>query len=162
MQLITAPKPKRCIFCHLPRRKNQRDALVLATTRHCAVLLNRYPYNSGHLMVSSRRHVADLEELTRTEHDALAELLRCAVGIVRREFRAEGANVGLNLGAVAGAGIADHLHWHVVPRWGGDTNFMPTLADVKVIPEHLTVTYDRLRPHFDALLGVRRARRKKR
>jgi len=150
MALISAPKQKGCIFCRLPRFTNPREHLVLGASRDCVVMLNRFPYNSGHLMVAPRRHVADLERLRPAEHAAIAETLRRAVAIVRREFRPEGFNVGMNLGAAAGAGIADHLHWHVVPRWTGDTSFMPTLASVKVIPQHLLATYDRLRPRFDS------------
>jgi ATP adenylyltransferase len=152
MSLISGPKQKGCIFCRLPRSTDVRENLVLAASRDCVVMLNRFPYNSGHLMIAPRRHVADLARLAPTQHAALADMLRQAVSIVRREFRPEGLNLGMNLGAAAGAGIADHLHWHVVPRWAGDTNFMPTLGSVKVIPEHLLATYDRLRPRFDSLL----------
>src|SRR5262249_30570540 len=106
------------------------------------------PYNSGHLMVAPRRHVGALESLTRAQHAALADELRFAADVVRREFRPEGMNLGMNVGDAAGAGIAEHLHWHVVPRWGGDTNFMPAVCSVKVLPEHLLATYDRLYPYF--------------
>ena len=112
------------------------------------VMLNRYPYNSGHLMVAPRRHVGALEGLTRAHHAALSDELRFAADVVRREFRPEGMNLGMNVGDAAGAGIAGHLHWHVVPRWEGDTNFMPVAGSVKVLPEHLHDTYDRLHPYF--------------
>jgi ATP adenylyltransferase len=111
-------------------------------------MLNRYPYNNGHLMVAPRRHTADLDRLSAPARTDLAETLRLAIGIVRRVLRPSGMNVGLNLGEVAGAGIADHLHWHVVPRWAGDTNFMPVIADTKVMPQHLLESYDTLAPHF--------------
>lgn len=148
MTLISAPKKPGCIFCKLPRERAPRENLILAADRSTLVMLNRFPYNSGHLMVAPRRHVADLERLRRAERAAIGEMLARAVTIVRRELSPDGLNVGLNLGAAAGAGIADHLHWHVVPRWAGDTNFMPALASVKVMPEHLLETYDRLRPRF--------------
>jgi ATP adenylyltransferase len=148
MAMISAPKVKSCIFCELPRAGDDRGNLVLSATRSTLVMLNRFPYNSGHLMVAPRRHVGTLEALTRAQHAALADALRFAAEAVRREFRPEGMNLGMNVGHAAGAGIADHLHWHVVPRWGGDTNFMPALGSVKVIPEHLLATYDRLHRRF--------------
>jgi ATP adenylyltransferase len=110
-------------------------------------------------MVAPRRHVGALESLTRAEHTALANELRFAADIVRREFRPEGMNLGMNVGAAAGAGIADHLHWHVVPRWEGDTNFMPAVGSVKVLPEHLFATYDRLHPYFVRQRSSRRRSR---
>ncbi len=148
MTLISAPKQKGCIFCQLPRGKSARDGLVLVVTRSSVVMLNKFPYNSGHLMVAPRRHLADLERLTAAERREIGDTLHRAAAIVRREFRPHGMNIGMNLGAAAGAGIADHLHWHVVPRWNGDTNFMPALGAVKVMPEHLLETYDRLHTHF--------------
>jgi len=148
MALISAPRRRGCIFCELPRSGDDRTHLVLSATPLTLVMLNRYPYNSGHLMIAPRRHVGALEALTRPQHAALAEELRFAADVVRREFAPEGMNLGMNVGAAAGAGIADHLHWHVVPRWGGDTNFMPAVGSVKVLPQHLFDTYDRLRPHF--------------
>jgi ATP adenylyltransferase len=151
MTLISAPKQTECIFCQLPRGESARDRLVLVVTRSSVVMLNKFPYNSGHLMVAPRRHLADLERLTAAERREIGDTLHRAAAIVRREFRPHGMNIGMNLGAAAGAGIADHLHWHVVPRWNGDTNFMPALGAVKVMPEHLLETYDRLRAHFAPL-----------
>ncbi len=121
---------------------------MLSVTRSTVVMLNKFPYNSGHLMVAPRRHVAELERLTAAERREVVDALHRAAAIVRREFHPQGMNLGMNLGAAAGAGIADHLHWHVVPRWNGDTSFMPTLGSVKVMPEHLLETYDRLHAHF--------------
>jgi ATP adenylyltransferase len=158
MTLISAPKRSGCIFCRLPRGENPRQGLVLAVTRFSVVMLNKFPYNGGHLMVAPRRHVAELERLTDAERREFDDTLHRAVAIVRREFRPHGMNLGMNLGAAAGAGIADHLHWHIVPRWNGDTNFMPVLGSVKVIPEHLLETYDRLHPHFTR--HTRRARKR--
>ena len=101
-------------------------------------------------MVAPRQHTAELGALAAEEYSELSEMLRRTVAILQRELQAEGMNVGLNLGHAAGAGIADHLHWHVVPRWVGDTNYMPLVGEVRVIPEHLEVLYDRLRPAFEA------------
>lgn len=159
MTLFSAPKRKGCIFCDLPRSDDLRAVLVLAVTRSSLVMLNRYPYNSGHLMVAPHRHTADLGRLTRAERGEMHDVLMHTIEILSRELAPDGMNVGMNLGAAAGAGIADHLHWHVVPRWMGDTNFMPAIGSVKVMPQHLLNTYDRLHPAFASLRRGRRRRR---
>jgi ATP adenylyltransferase len=141
-----------CIFCAAPGG-DPRERLLLGTTRASIVMLNRYPYQNGHLMVAPRRHTPDLPGMPADEHAELAETLRRALASIAQAFRPEGFNVGLNVGACAGAGVLDHLHWHIVPRWSGDTNFMPALADVRVMPQHLLDTYDRLRPAFAWLDG---------
>ncbi len=141
----TTPVP--CIFCAAPTG-GARDRLLLGTTPASVVMLNRYPYQNGHLMVAPRRHTADLAEIPVPEYQDLGETLRRAVATLSGAFRPEGFNVGLNLGACAGAGVADHLHWHVVPRWTGDVNFMPVVSEVRVMPQHLLDTFDRLRPAF--------------
>ena len=141
------PKPD-CIFCELPDSPDPRAALVLATNEHFVVMLNRFPYNNGHLMVAPRQHTANLMELSEETYAALMLGLRHACSVVREVLSPDGMNVGINLGAVAGAGIADHLHWHIVPRWNGDTNFMPVLGETRVMPQHLEASYDMFRPHF--------------
>jgi len=151
MTLICAPKRKGCIFCELPRKGDARDNLVLAVTSRSVVMLNRYPYSNAHLLIAPRRHVAQLDRLGVAERRDLDDTLRASIGILRRNLRPEGMNVGMNLGEVAGAGIADHLHWHVVPRWKGDTNFMPVLGSVRVIPQHLLESYDSLSPSFSVI-----------
>jgi ATP adenylyltransferase len=162
MALIAgAGKEPGCIFCDKPRSSDRRESLVLAVTPRVAVLLNKYPYNNGHLMVAPRKHVADLERLGPADRDALSDALVYTIRKLRGTFRPEGMNVGLNLGAVAGAGIADHLHWHVVPRWNGDTNFMPVVASTKVMPQHLLETWDTLRPKFAELERRSRPRRRR-
>lgn len=150
---IGGAKEPGCIFCEKPRAADPRQALLLAAVEHGSVMLNKFPYANGHVMVSPRRHTADLAALAPEEYRGLGDLLRTAVEAVRAEFRPEGMNVGMNLGSAAGAGIADHLHWHIVPRWVGDTNFMPLIGEVRVMPEHLEAVYDRLRPRFAALAG---------
>lgn len=155
MTLLSSPKPQGCIFCDLPASANLRESLVLVVTRHALVMLNKYPYNSGHVLVAPRRHAADFERLTPADRAELDFVLRRSISIVRRKLRPEGVNVGMNLGAVAGAGIAEHLHWHVVPRWAGDTNFMPVIGSVKVMPQHLLATYDRLHGAFAQLRSLR-------
>ncbi len=139
-----------CIFCELPLRRDDRENLVLGRTARTFAVLNKYPYNNGHLMVIPRMHASDLHALPEADYLELSEMLRVALRLVGRAYAPQGANLGMNLGRAAGAGIADHLHWHVVPRWSGDTNFMPVLTDSKVMLEHLHASWDRLRPLFDA------------
>ena len=135
-----------CVFCaeaagELP----EAESLVVHRGERCFVLMNKYPYSSGHLLVAPLRHVAGLDELDDEEALEVHRLAVASLGALGRAAAPHGHNLGWNLGRVAGAGILDHLHLHVVPRWGGDTNFMPVLADVKVLPEHLRETRDRLR-----------------
>jgi ATP adenylyltransferase len=132
-----------CIFCAAAAGDDE-DMLVVARGTLAFVLLNRYPYASGHLMVAPLRHVGDFLDLSDEEAAELHALTRAAVAALGRAFAPHGFNVGWNLGRAAGAGVVDHVHQHVVPRWGGDTNFMPVLADVKVVPEHLAETRRRL------------------
>ncbi len=151
MAYVGAQKPDEgCIFCQA-LEGDPRDRLLLGASAASLVMLNRYPYASAHLMVAPRRHTASLPDLPADEHADLAETLRRSLRVLEDVLHPEGANLGMNLGACAGAGVLDHLHWHVVPRWSGDTNFMPVLADVRVMPEHLLATYDRLRPAFASL-----------
>jgi ATP adenylyltransferase len=140
-----------CIFCDLFARSDDAGAHVLFRGETAFVLLNAYPYNTGHLMVAPTRHVADLHDLEPTELSALMELTSRSVDIVQDAMSPHGFNVGMNLGAVAGAGVPGHLHVHVVPRWGGDTNFMTVVGDTKVLPEMLADTDAKLRPGFAAL-----------
>ena len=150
MDLIEkGPAPGGCIFCNLPKATNDRENLILGRTSRAFAILNKFPYNNGHLMVVPRTHTGDLQKLSREEYAELDEALRTAIRLVGAAYKAQGYNVGMNLGQVAGAGIADHLHWHVVPRWNGDTNFMPVLGDTKVMIEHLYASWDRLRPLFE-------------
>jgi ATP adenylyltransferase len=147
MAYVGGPRGGECLFC-VAVTGDAREKLLLGKSDSSVVMLNRYPYQSGHLMVAPRRHVGTLEALPAPEHAELAETLRRSVASLAAVLRPEGFNVGMNLGACAGAGVTDHLHWHIVPRWVGDTNFMPVLGEVRVVPEHLLATYDRLRPAF--------------
>lgn len=144
--------PRGCIFC-TALDAGARARLVLGTTAGSIVMLNRYPYASGHVMVAPRRHGASLAELSSGEHGDLAETLRRSVAAIEQVLQPHGFNLGMNLGACAGAGILDHLHWHVVPRWMGDTNFMTSVAETRVMPQHLLETYDCLAPAFAWLDG---------
>lgn len=136
-----------CFFCEALKSERSRDAevLVLARWEHCFAMLNRYPYNSGHVMVAPNRHIGELTELTDAELCALTVRMRDLVEALRRAFAPHGFNIGLNLGRAAGAGVPEHLHLHIVPRWHGDTNFLPVTADLKVISHALEDVYKRLR-----------------
>jgi ATP adenylyltransferase len=139
-----------CIFCDLPAAGEDHDEQnhLLARGELSFVLLNAFPYNPGHLMVAPYRHVGRYGELTAAELAEMMAFAGTAIGALEEDAGAHGFNLGMNLGQVAGAGIADHLHLHLVPRWGGDTNFMPVVGQTKVLPELLAETYQRLRPRF--------------
>jgi ATP adenylyltransferase len=137
-----AKKP--CLFCGLSKVKPSPKNLVLATSPRALVMLNLYPYNVGHVMVAPLRHVASLAGLGDEERLEMGEWLGRVETALRREYRPHGFNVGVNLGRTAGAGVLGHVHWHVVPRWNGDTNFMPVTATTKVLPEPLDRTYRRI------------------
>ena len=154
LEFITGEKPEGCIFCLFPAENRDRERLVLGRSAHSFVILNKFPYNNGHLMVVPRAHVSSLDRLDEEAFLDLQRTLRLSIGVIKEFCSPEGMNVGMNLGHCAGAGIADHLHWHVVPRWVGDSNFMPVLAETRVVPEHLDRTWERLRPAFDRALGV--------
>lgn len=146
------PRSPGCIFCFKRMTPGaRRRRLILRDTPLALVMLNRYPYNNGHLMVAPRRHVASPELLSRAERTALDDLIVHAVTQLRRALRPDGLNLGANLGRVAGAGIADHLHWHLVPRWAGDTNFMPVVSSTRVLSQHLLASFDLLAPLFKAV-----------
>jgi ATP adenylyltransferase len=134
-----------CIFCVFPAEQNDEERLILHRGERAFIILNAYPYSNGHLMVTPYRHTADLNDLDDAEMLEMMALTRRAVNLLKKAFRPDGFNIGMNMGRVAGAGIADHVHIHVVPRWSGDTNFMPVLGDVRVIPESLQAVYRSLK-----------------
>jgi len=134
-----------CVFCTARDGVDDRDALVLLRGAHAFLILNAYPYAPGHLMAVTNRHVAAVGEAQPEELTDAMTLVQRGVAALSLEYRAEGFNVGLNQGRAAGAGIEDHLHVHVVPRWGGDHNFLTVVGDTRVLPEELTTTWDRLR-----------------
>ena len=134
---------KSCIFCPDLAGKDDRERLILARTENSLLMLNRYPYTGGHLMVAPLRHVAELDDLSDAELLDLMHLLSRGRNLLKREVSPDGFNVGINLGKAAGAGVEEHLHIHVVPRWNGDSNFMTVVGDVRVIPDGLTEAYER-------------------
>jgi len=139
-----------CLFCRVAKTSADRRDLVLARRPHALLMLNRYPYASAHLMVAVKRHAARFLDLEGEERSDLLDLVALAERALEVEYRPHGVNYGLNVGRVAGAGFPGHLHLHLVPRWEGDTNFMPMLADTRVISEHIERAYDRLLPRFAA------------
>ena len=151
LEYILGEKENGCIFCKKPAEKREeRKNLILDGSTRSFVIMNRYPYNPGHLMVVPRRHVSDLELLEAEEMADVSRLLQRTVRVLKETFRPEGLNLGLNLGEAAGAGIRDHLHWHIVPRWVGDTNFLPVFSNTRSIPQALDSTWEALRPGFEA------------
>lgn len=141
---VMGPKGEGCFLCEAPAAGDDPARLILHRSRRVFLVLNSFPYNSGHLMVAPLRHVARPEQLDAEERLDLMDTVILAIRVLETALRPDGFNVGLNLGRAAGAGLEPHLHVHVVPRWVGDTNFMPVLADVKVLPQHLAATYEQL------------------
>jgi len=148
MGYIKAEKSIYCVLCAKAKEKRDRVNLILARGEFGFVMMNLYPYGSGHLMVSPYQHVDSLEALPDEVLHHLIDLTKQSIAVLKKTFKPEGINVGLNMGKAAGAGIDDHIHFHIVPRWGGDTNFMTVVSDIRVIPEDLYETYRQLKPHF--------------
>lgn len=149
--LGNAPRPTGCLFEPPGEASFDKASLLLLRDDDVVVLLNRFPYANGHLLVAPRRHVADLTELTDDENARLMAMLAQSCTIIRRHLKPDGLNIGINLGTVAGAGIADHLHVHLVPRWHNDHNFMTVCAELRTIPQHIERTFDLLLDDFQAL-----------
>ncbi len=141
-----------CIFCDKPKSGDDAAEYLVHRGEYVFAMLNAYPYNTGHLMISPYRHVAELEQLTAQESCEMMDMAILATRAIKEEMHCQGINLGINLGKVAGAGIADHLHMHLVPRWDGDTNFMPVVADTKVMPETLDQTFARLKGAMERLI----------
>lgn len=143
-----------CIFCKKSKEGEEEKNLVLFRGKTCFVLLNLFPYNSGHLMAAPFRHLGELNELTDEEGLELFHLVQHSLKVLKDVLKPDGFNVGMNLGRTAGAGYEDHVHVHIVPRWNGDTNFMPVISDTKVVPQALRETYKALHPAFTELEGI--------
>jgi len=148
MNYILGPKPDACVFCLPEGREEDRERLVLARGRYSFVIMNKFPYNSGHLMVTPLRHASCLTELTPEENVELTRGLAYCTRVIKEVMRPQGINIGLNLGEAAGAGIAAHIHYQMVPRWNGDSSFMAVFGETRVIPQLLASTYDQLVPYF--------------
>ena len=149
MEYILGDKEGGCIFC---KALSEQDDLTLFKGNATMVVMNKYPYINGHLLVAPIRHISALNQLDRDEMGVLLLTVEQSIAILKKIMNPDGFNVGLNLGKVAGAGVEEHLHFHIVPRWFGDTNALTVFADVRVIPEHIKATYNNLKPGFDKLV----------
>ncbi|MGD0796053.1 MAG: HIT domain-containing protein [Dehalococcoidales bacterium] len=144
IQYIKSEKPKGCILCDKPAENKDKENYILFRGKKNYIMLNSFPYNPGHLMIAPYRHTGNLEELTAEERNEHYELVCRCILVLKKELSPGGFNIGANLGKVAGAGVEDHFHSHIVPRWNGDTNYVPVLGDVRVVPQALADTYDAL------------------
>ena len=152
MAYIRREKQPGCIFCEMLGAEDDSGQLILHRSEMTFLVLNKFPYNNGHLMAVPYRHVDTLEALTAEEAVDMMALVSLGIRALRRSTNPEGFNIGVNIGKIAGAGVIDHVHTHVVPRWGGDNNFMPVLADVRLIPQDLNETYRELRAAVEEVL----------
>jgi ATP adenylyltransferase len=150
VQYIMGPKEQDCLLCRISREKKDTQNLVVWRGQHCLVMLNLYPYNSGHLMVVPHRHVKDLAALEALEMGEMMRLAQKSIEVLRGAMNPQGFNLGMNLGDIAGAGVEDHVHLHIVPRWKGDTNFMPVASATKVISQALEDTFRMLQEAWGA------------
>jgi ATP adenylyltransferase len=151
LDYILGPKPGECVFCVPPHTGEDEERFILHRGKYNYVIMNRYPYNNAHLMVTPYRHVSCITDLLPEEAHENMEMLQSCVSILGQVFQPHGINAGLNLGEAAGSGIAAHIHFQIVPRWNGDSSFMAVFSETRVIPEHLRSTYNRLKPYFEAL-----------
>lgn len=149
LEYILSKKGSGCIFCEKPEDNRDKDNLILYRSSHNLVMLNLYPYNNGHLMIVPYRHLFSITDLSDEETLDLMKMTQLSVNSLKAAFMPDGYNIGINIGKVAGAGIEEHLHLHIIPRWAGDTHFMAVLDEVRVIPEHVMSTYERLFPIFN-------------
>lgn len=145
IEYILQPHKRGCILCQKPQQKKDKANLILYRGEGNFIMLNAFPYNPGHLMVAPYRHVAKLEDLTDTESKEHLDMIKLSIKLLNEAVKPSGFNIGMNLGRIAGAGIDDHIHSHIVPRWQGDTNFMPVVAKTKVLPQALSESYDVLK-----------------
>ncbi len=144
MEYILSEKGQQCIFCELPKQQRDRENLILYRSTHTFVIMNRYPYNNGHIMVAPYVHASSLDALDDDVLLDFMKVVRTSISALRRAFSPDGFNIGINIGKIAGAGMEDHVHLHMVPRWAGDTSFMTVFDEIRVIPEHVMSTYDKL------------------
>jgi ATP adenylyltransferase len=153
LDYIVGEKVDGCIFCVFPARNEDETDHILVRGKHAYVIMNAFPYSNCHLLIPPYRHIGDFTELNDAESLEIEQLARLSCNVLKAICRPDGYNIGWNIGTAAGAGIAGHIHMHIVPRWHGDTNFMPVLADIKVIPEALETTYQKLKAEFDRQAG---------
>lgn len=149
IEYILGPKQDSCVFCLPENRDEDEERLVLYRGKHAFVIMNKFPYSNGHIMVCPYRHVMALAQLEKDETHEIMDLMQRCTLVLQEHFHCEGINIGLNQGQAAGAGIREHLHFHLVPRWNGDSSFMAVMDEVRTIPEHLRSSYAHLKPYFD-------------
>ncbi|HEX4748023.1 MAG TPA: HIT domain-containing protein [Bryobacteraceae bacterium] len=142
---------RECVFCAAAEQENDVESLIAYRAGHSFIILNRYPYTSGHIMIAPYAHVSRLNDAPAETIAEIAELTRTAEIVLERAYKPDGINLGMNLGRAAGAGIAEHIHMHMLPRWNGDANFMTSVADTRIIPESLDETYEKIRQGFEQL-----------
>ncbi len=161
IDFIRSEKDNKCFLCNKQNNSNnsanyaesneEDEKIVLYKGEHIFIILNRYPYNPGHLLLSPYRHISDISYLTKEERVEIMDLLIVAQDIIKKEMNPDGFNIGFNLGSAAGAGVADHIHMHLVPRWSGDNNFMPVIGNIRVVPESLEATAKILKEYFQKI-----------
>jgi len=154
LDYVKGVRANHCPFCVAPSEEPSEENLVLFKNDKFFVVLNKFPYNPGHLLVIPRRHVGLPTELTSEEWSELSRGLQCVLKVLNQNPSPQGFNLGMNIGSVGGAGIPEHLHWHILPRWAGDTNFMPLLAETKALPVHNVTVYRQLKPFFETFADV--------
>lgn len=152
IEYIRSPKHDGCIFCDFPKENRDKERLILYRGEKAFVIMNNYPYNPGHVMIAPYRHIGNLEDLSDEELLEIMKLAQLMVKAIKKAMKPEGFNMGFNIGRVAGAGIEGHIHMHIVPRWNGDTNFMPVLANTKVIPQAIKDSYEELKKALKEIL----------
>ncbi len=152
LKYVAGKKPEGCVFCEAPKQTDDKETKVLYRGENIYIIMNRFPYSNGHLLIVPYRHVGDFLALTSEESHEIMDITHIGVQILKTVCNADGFNIGFNLGVAAGAGVPDHLHQHIVPRWNGDTGFMTTFGDVKVIPEDLDTTYDKLKSELEKVM----------
>lgn len=155
MDYILSDEKDGCFICRALEEDRDRENLLVWREEHALCICNRYPYNNGHLLIAPLRHISDVTELSEAELHAIMRLTQTAVQALRRLMHPDGFNIGMNLGKCAGAGLEEHVHQHIVPRWVGDTNFMPILSSTKIIPQALADFYDTFKPVFEDILKER-------
>ncbi|HEY2932030.1 MAG TPA: HIT domain-containing protein [Acidobacteriota bacterium] len=148
-QYISAtPKSQDCLFCLAVKESRDSETLIVHRGEHCFIILNRFPYNNGHLMIAPYRHIPLLEDASPVERQEMMEFLARCQTLLREIYKPEGFNLGMNIGRCAGAGVAGHIHMHLLPRWGGDANFMSVVGETRVLPEDLKTTYQKISSRF--------------
>ncbi len=153
IEYVRMEKMDECIFCKFPDEEDDEKNLILYRGKYAFVIMNNYPYNPGHVMVAPYRHVGEIEDLSEEEWEDVHTLTTLMVRAIKRAMNPQGFNIGLNIGGVAGAGIEGHLHVHIVPRWNGDTNFMPVISDTKVIVQGIRENYKELKREIEKLIS---------